>query len=147
MSKYRDYAILTLDDDTIYCNNMIKSLFNSYLDHPNIVSGRAGHFMKYKDNGELTGYLSWFEPANSVEDIDYNIFLIGVGGIIYPPDILNINENYLDIIRDFLIGDDFVLKHLEIKKGIEQRLIKNNHPQGLYMKNNSLNRPLYAINN
>ena len=146
MSKYRDYAILTLDDDTIYCNNTIKSLFNSYLDHPNIVSGRAGHFMKYKDNGELTGYLSWFDPANSVKDIDYNIFLIGVGGIIYPPDILNINDNYLDIIRDFLIGDDFVLKHLEIKKGIEQKLIKNNHPQGLYMKNNSLNRPLYAIN-
>jgi hypothetical protein len=146
MSKYRDYAILTIDDDTIYCNNMINSLFNSYIEHPNIVSGRAGHFMKYKGNGELTGYLSWFAPINSVKNIDYNIFLIGVGGIIYPPDILNIKEEYLDIIRDFLIGDDFVLKHLEIKKGIEQRLLKTNHPQGLYMKNNSQHRPLYDIN-
>ena len=146
MSKYRDYAILALDDDTIYCNNMVKSLFNSYLDHPNIVSGRAGHFMKYKKNGELSGYLSWFLPTKSVKNIDYNIFLIGVGGIIYPPDILNINENNLGIIRDFLIGDDFVLKHLEIKKGIESRLIRNNHPQGLYMKNNSFHKPLYDIN-
>ena len=81
-----------------------------------------------------------------MKSIDFNIFLIGVGGIIYPPDILNINEKHLDIIKEFIIGDDFVLKHLEIQKGIEQRLIQNNHPQGLYMKNNSFHRPLYDIN-
>lgn len=146
MSKYRDYAILTLDDDTIYCNNMINSLYKSYIEHPNIISGRGGHYMKYQKNGELTGYLSWFSPTNLVKSIDFNIFLIGVGGIIYPPDILNINEKHLDIIKEFIIGDDFVLKHLEIQKGIEQRLIQNNHPQGLYMKNNSFHRPLYDIN-
>ena len=146
MSKYKDHAIITLDDDTIYCNNMLNSLFNSYLDHPNIVSGRAGHYMKYKDNGELKGYLSWFTSTNSVKNIDYNIFLIGVGGIIYPPDILNIKEQYLDMINEFLIGDDFFLKHLGIKKGIEQRLLKTNHPQGLYMKNNSIHLPLFDIN-
>lgn len=146
MSKFRDYAILTLDDDTIYCHNMINSLYKSYIDHPNIVSGRGGHFMKYKNNGELTNYLSWFSRPNSVNDIDFNIFLIGVGGIIYPPDILNINESNLDIIKELLIGDDFVLKHLQIKKGIEQRLVQNHHPQGLYLMNNSLHKPLYDIN-
>ena len=146
MSKYRDYAIISLDDDTIYCRNTLKSLYNSYIEHPNIVSGRGGHYMKYGKNGVLLNYLSWFAKPNSLKNIDFNIFLIGVGGIIYPPDILNINEEYLDIIREFLIGDDFVLKHLEIKKGIEQRLIPNNHPQGLYMKNNSLHKPLYDIN-
>ena len=146
MSKFRDYAVISLDDDTIYCRNTLNSLFTNYLDHPNIVSGRGGHFMKYDKNGELMDYLSWFAPSNSVKDIDFNIFLIGVGGIIYPPDILNINERYLNIIKEFLIADDFVLKHLEIQKAIEPNLIKNHHPQGLYMKNNSLHKPLFDIN-
>ena len=146
MSKFRDHAILTVDDDTIYCQNMVNSLYNSYIEHPNIVSGRGGHFMKYKNNGELMDYLSWFAPTNLVKNIDFNIFLIGVGGIIYPPDILNINKGNKNIIKEFLIGDDFVLKHLEIKKGIEQLLINNHHPQGLYMKNNTLHKPLFDIN-
>lgn len=146
MSKFRDYAIITIDDDTIYCHNMLKSLYESYIEHPNIISGRGGHFMKYKNNGELSDYLSWFEKTNSINEIDYNIFLIGIGGIIYPPDILNINKEYLGIIKEFLIGDDFVLKHLAIKKGIEQRLISSNHPQGLYELNSSMGRPLFDIN-
>ena len=53
MSKFRDYAVISLDDDTIYCRNTLNSLFTNYLDHPNIVSGRGGHFMKYDKNGEL----------------------------------------------------------------------------------------------
>ena len=81
-----------------------------------------------------------------MNEIDFNNFLIGIGGIIYPPDILNINEGHLNIINEFLIADDFVLKHLQIQKGIEQKLIKSNHPQGLYEKNNSLHKPLFNIN-
>lgn len=146
MKKFRDYAIISVDDDTIYCNNMLNSLYQSYIDHPNIVSGRGGHFMKYDKNGELTDYLSWFTASNSINEIDYNNFLIGVGGIIYPPDILNINKYYLDIIKEFLLGDDFVLKYLQIKKGIEQRLIPNHHPQGLAMKSNLRSHPLFDIN-
>jgi hypothetical protein len=146
MSKYRDYAILTIDDDTIYCHNMLNSLYQSYLEHPNIVSGRGGHFMKYKNNGELNDYLSWFTQSNSINEIDYNIFLIGIGGIIYPPDILNINKEYLGIINEFIIGDDFVLKHLEIKKGIETRLIPSRHPQGYCELNSSRSHPLFEVN-
>ena len=41
--KYRDYAIITVDDDIIYTEDMFISLFNSYIEHPNIVSGRRGH--------------------------------------------------------------------------------------------------------
>ncbi len=146
MSKFKNYAIITIDDDIIYCRNAINSIYKSYLDHPNVVSGRDGHFMKYDKNGELTDYLSWFDPSTSVNEIDFNNFLIGIGGIIYPPDILNINERHLNIINEFLIADDFVLKHLQIQKGIEQKLIKSNHPQGLYEKNNSLHKPLFNIN-
>ena len=39
-------------------------------------------------------------------DANYDIFLSGVGGILYPPDALNINENSLKIIKEMLTVDD-----------------------------------------
>ena len=51
MIKYPEYAIVTVDDDIIYCKNMLESLYNSYIEHPNVVSGRRGYLMKYKENG------------------------------------------------------------------------------------------------
>ena len=146
MRQYRNYAIITVDDDVIYCRNMIKSLYNSYIEYPNLVSGRSGHFMEYKKNRELKEYLDWFNKSKLNNYPDFNMFLTGIGGIIYPPDILNIQENYLDIINEILIGDDFTLKHYEIKKGIEARLINNSHPLGFLSINNDMDSPLFDIN-
>ena len=145
MMKYRDYAIITIDDDIFYCKNMIKSLYYYYIDHPNLVAGRRGRLMKYKNNGELINYMNWdlnFKDNKS----GFNILLTGIGGIIYPPDILNINQDNLDIINETLLGDDFTLKYFQIKKGIEQKIIHNNHPSGLKILLNSKTKPLFFIN-
>ena len=56
--KYLEYAIVKVDDDIIYCKNMLKSLYNSYISHSNIVSGRRGLLMRYKTNDELNKYVS-----------------------------------------------------------------------------------------
>ena len=147
MMKYRDYAIITIDDDVIYSQNMLRSLYNYYVDHPNIVAGRRGHLMKFKKNGELENYLNWNFDVKLKEIItNFNIFLTGVGGIIYPPDILNINKESLYIINETLLGDDFTLKYFQIKKGIEQALIYDPHSWALQFLNNTKNRPLYLIN-
>ena len=53
MLKYRDFAIITLDDDVIYSKDTIFTLYKSYIENPNIVSGRRSHLMKYKRNGEI----------------------------------------------------------------------------------------------
>jgi hypothetical protein len=147
MLKYPDYAIVTIDDDTIYCKNMIKSLYNSYIDHPNIVLGRRGHLMRYKKNGELNNYNSWIFEYKKIMEADYDVFLTGVGGILYPPDILNINEYYLNLIKETLLGDDITLKYLEVNKGIEVKWVSNKHLKGLEIMTNSQDKPLFAINN
>ena len=146
MLKYPDYAIVTVDDDIIYCKNMFKSLYNNYVDYPNIISGRRGHLMKYKENGELYSYYSWDFEQKSITKPCYDLFLTGVGGVIYPPDILNINEKYSKIIEELITGDDIILKYFEAIKGIEEKWIPNKHSQGLGIMNNLKNRPLYAIN-
>jgi hypothetical protein len=146
MLKYPEYAILTVDDDIIYCKNMIKSLYNSYISHPNIVSGRRGHLMKYKKNGELNKYISWNFEHKKIIKANYDIFFTGVGGILYPPDILNINKCYLNIIKETILGDDITLKNIEINKGIEVKWVPNKHLQGLKIMTNSEDNPLYKIN-
>ena len=62
-------------------------------------------------------------------DANYDIFLSSVGGIIYPPDDLNINENSLKIIKETLTGDDIILKYFEIIKSIEIKWISFKHFQ------------------
>ena len=146
MLKYPDYAIVTVDDDIVYCKNMLKSLYNSYIENPNIISGRRGHFMKYKENGELHNYYSWVFEQRSITKPSFDLFLTGVGGIIYPPDIFNINEKYIKIIEETITGDDIILKYFEVIKGIEGKWIPNKHMQGLKCLENLIHRPLYKIN-
>jgi hypothetical protein len=48
MLKYPEYAIVTVDDDVIYCQNIFKRLYDSYIEHPNLFSGRSGNLMMFK---------------------------------------------------------------------------------------------------
>jgi len=146
MLKYPEYAIVTVDDDIIYSKNMLKSLYNSYIDHPNVVSGRRGHLMKYKKNGELNKYVSWSFEQMRIAKPNYDIFFTGVGGVLYPPDILNINKYYLNIIKETILGDDVTLKYFEINKGIEAKWVPNKNLQGLKIMANTKDNPLFKIN-
>ena len=146
MLKYPEYAIATVDDDIIYSKNMLESLYNSYIDHPNIVSGRRGHLMRYKKNGELRSYFSWDYEQKSIIEANYDLFLTGVGGILYPPDVFNINEKYSKIIEETMTGDDIALKYYEVIKGIDEKWVPNRHLLGLNMLKNSVHKPLGKSN-
>ena len=147
MLKYPEYAIVTVDDDIIYCKNMLESLYKSYINHPNIVSGRRGHLMKYKKNGELRSYRSWHCDQRIITEANYDLLLTGVGGVLYPPDSLNINEKYLEIIEETMTGDDIALKYFEVIKGIDEKWVPNRHLQGLHIMKNLIHRPLLNYNN
>ena len=71
----------------------------------------------------LFNYFSWVIDQNNITKPSYDILLTGVGGVIYPPDIFNINEKYLKLIEETITGDDIILKYLEVLKGIEQKWI------------------------
>ena len=146
MLKYPEYAIVTIDDDIIYCKKMLESLYNSYIDHPNIVSGRRGHLMRYKKNGELKRYKFWKVQQKSIIEASYDIFLTGVGGVLYPPDIFNINEKYSKIIEETITADDVALKYFEVIKGIDEKWVPNRHLLGLKIMTNLVHRPLVNIN-
>ena len=146
MLKYPEYAIVTVDDDIKYSKDMLESLYNSYIDHPNIVSGRRGHLMRYKKNGELKKYNSWDYEQKSIIEANYDIFLTGVGGILYPPDAFNINEKSSKIIEETITADDIALKYFEVIKGIDEKWVPNRHLLGLNIMSNYLHKPLGRVN-
>ena len=135
MLKYRDYAIITLDDDIYYAPDTIKSLYDSYIKHPNIISGRRTHLINYNENNIINKYSNWIYQQNQTKSPDYNIFITTGAGGLYPPDILNIEEEFMNLINEVLTTDDIFLKHLEIIKGIESVWVQNENLLGLNSPN------------
>ena len=147
MQLFREYAIITIDDDIFYSPETFESLFNSYLEYPNVISGRRSHYIKYRNNGEFKNYYEWEIQQEYITESDFNIFLTGNGGILYPPDILNINKNDLSLIYETLTTDDITLKHFSNRKGITCRWVRNNNINGisgLMPKTNGIS--LFSIN-
>ena len=149
MIKYRDYAIITLDDDIYYSSDTILSLYESYINHPNVISGRRTHLIKYKSSLQIEKYTKWLFEQNLTKNSSYDLFITTGAGALYPPDILNIEEKYMNLINEIITTDDIALKYYEIKKGIESIWVPNNFMLGYKIKTNSSKEkdtPLYFSN-
>ena len=149
MKKYRDYAIITLDDDIYYPSDTFKSLYESYISHPNIISGRRTHLIKYNNNFQINKYTSWLYEQKNILNSDYNLFVTTGAGAIYPPDILNLEIKDINIINEAITTDDITLKYFEIKKGIESIWVPNNLMLGKSIQkftSKTVNMSLYYSN-
>ena len=149
MIKYRDYAIITLDDDIFYPSDTILSIYNSYINHPNIISGRRTHLITYKKNYRIENYFKWQLCQTKYKIPNYNIFITTGAGAIYPPDILNIEEKHLHLINEVITTDDICLKYYEITKGIESIWVPNKLLIGMKIKQVIpilFNNTLYSYN-
>ena len=136
-----------MDDDLGYSYDTFESLFNAYVENPNIISGRRTHLMTYKNNGELKRYIDWIFEYKFINESDFNLTLTNGAGSIFPPDILNINEEFLQIIGETITCDDLTLKHFSVMKGIPHKWIINDNIMGIprnLPKTKSI--PLYNIN-
>jgi hypothetical protein len=90
MKLSRDYAMITLDDDIGYLDDTFESLFNAYIENPNIISGRRTHLMTQSNIGDYKGYFNWIFQQNFVKEANFSLILTNVGSTIFPPNILNI---------------------------------------------------------
>ena len=130
MQKYRNYPIITVDDDIVYENTTIESLLKSYLLYPNYISARRVHKMLFDKKNKLIPYEKWKKEYNKELNPSFYLFATGGAGALYPPNILNINDNLLPEIYKCLNADDVFLKYLEIKKKIKTIYVKNDNPMG-----------------
>lgn len=134
MQKYRDLPVITIDDDILYTDNFVEELYKNWLLRKDCIIGRRCYRI-ISVNGQLARYFYWMRPGivKTLEPTQA-LFATGVGGILYPPNILELSEKDIPEIKETLIDDDFYLKAREIKKGIKTFSIINNEAE-LYKKN------------
>ena len=119
MLKYRNLPIITVDDDVHYENNLFQKLYDNYLKYPNCVSARRVHKIRYNYSGAAINYNAWIYEYKRNIGPSVDLFATGVGGVLYPPDILKIEEKEIsDIKNKALTADDVYLKHKENQLGV-----------------------------
>jgi hypothetical protein len=80
-----DAAIITIDDDVIYERWVVSRLLSFAAQHPRAVVGHRAWTITFADDG-LAPYREW-EPATA-DTPAVEVFLTGVGGVLYPPGVL-----------------------------------------------------------
>ena len=127
MKKYKNVPIITIDDDGIYTQDLVSSLLKCYEQHKNSVCARRCHAIpQMKD----ASYLSWKFQISDNSIPSYRKFATGVGGVLYPPNVLDIDNIDLDELKSCLCTDDIFLKAIENRKGIDIQIVQDvqKHP-------------------
>ena len=128
MKKYKTLPVITIDDDCIATQSRLTSLYNAYMQNPKDINAMRVHRMKFV-HWKLAPYTSWeFECKSIVGRADKFLFATGVGGVIYPPNIFNLNDDMIPEIIKCKYADDIYLKVLEIRKDLNVRWVNCTKP-------------------
>lgn len=87
MKEFPQDIIITVDDDVYYSHRLTETLYNNYKNNPNYVYGIRAYYLPQDNQGNIQPYRNWI-PIISKESQSRNIFLLGCGGILYPPNSL-----------------------------------------------------------
>jgi hypothetical protein len=142
--RYPNDIIITVDDDVFYHSKLIESLHDLHVEYPHCIC--CNHAVKIvKIDAKIVPYKEWgairtnYGPSGE-------IMPIGVGGILYPPNIL-----YKDVLQqkifksNCLYADDIWLNAMTrlngatvVRSGFKSRYlpIKNYRDSPLHEKNN-----------
>lgn len=135
MQKYRNLPVITIDDDILYPDDMVEKLYKKWTENPRYIIARRSFPIVTTYYGELTRYATWMAQGLIKSEAPLMAaFPTGVGGILYPPDCLQLSDADIPEINTILTDDDFYLKAIEVRKGIRTITIEHNEAD-LYKKN------------
>jgi hypothetical protein len=102
IEKYPHFSIITLDDDIIYHSSLIKGLLVEANKSPNSVIGYVGKAMLKKDK-QLEMFYRERKPASNTTAAE-QVYLIGWGGIYYPPKSLDERVLHMEAVHRIVPG-------------------------------------------
>ncbi len=114
---HKNSIIITLDDDILYSEDVVKRLYEGYLqsDRHSVICELA-HEMLLTEDGRLKRYEEWNCEAKGIKGPSNMLMAIGAGGILYPAGFFS--DDYFDMkaIKDCcLMADDLWLKFVGIR--------------------------------
>lgn len=116
MKDYPNSDIITIDDDVIYPETLIDSLYASSKGNEKCVIARRVHKMLFDDAGRLMPYVTWdMEWTERDPHPRHTLMATGVGGVLYPKGCFGEVAFDVDLIKRLSFGnDDLWLKIMEV---------------------------------
>ena len=85
LQEYDDDLVVTVDDDLLYSETMLQSLYESYLLYPEAVSTVRAHLMLL-ENGKILPYSTWIQETDQcIHTPSMQLVATGGAGVLYPP--------------------------------------------------------------
>jgi len=118
LKKYPNKNIVTCDDDVIYGNNFLETLYRFHLENPKcIISNKTKQITLDKD-GNFLPYKYWKISIHNFENKN-DFFPVGVGGVLYPPDAMPDIVFNVDLFQKLCPNaDDIWFKSMALLNGI-----------------------------
>lgn len=123
LEKFPQNLIITIDDDAIYPNNLVESLYKTYIKFPDCICCYRAHRMKFNRKGKLLSYNKWEMEVSDLEP-SLDIFPTGVGGVLYYPGCFHHDVTNKKLFMKLApYADDVWLKYMSFLKGIKCKLV------------------------
>jgi hypothetical protein len=119
LQEQPDLPVVTCDDDVLYRQNWLNTLYESHIKYPNFVIAHRGRTITFNENNELTTYEDWHYDPNA----SFDLFKpIGVNGVLYPPHVFsNLIHNQELFMKLAPKNDDVWFKTVQLVEGIKAR--------------------------
>lgn len=82
-------TLITADDDVMYPDNWLEKLYLIHKKIPVTIICHRGRIMSVDSTGVFKKYEDWSTVGDELIQPSHSVFPIGVGGVLYPPNVLH----------------------------------------------------------
>lgn len=133
MQQYPNSDIITVDDDIFYDTHLIENLIKYKNENKGCIISNKCSRIVYDTNGRIKNYTKW--EKSQQYSIDDNNFIIGCGGVLYPP----------NSFGSLLFNDAIFMKVCPLTDDIWLNLMARLNNTRIFVTDNALRLPI--INN
>jgi len=142
-NKYKEYIIITFDNNIKIEKHTIENLYKSYLSHPKAISARRVFKMNFNEKWMLKPFDCWTKDFKIKTKPKFSLFAIHGEGSLFPPNTLNFTDDFIYYFKNAINGHDFIIKYFELCENLKTVYVYNNKLYSpinikLYKKYNSI---------
>jgi hypothetical protein len=126
LKAFPNDIIVTADDDAFYNQNWLLILYKGYQTKPSCISCHRAYSIGFDNKGDVLPYNEWKAATSDLQE-SYTTFFTGVGGVLYPPKVLNEDVFNEEIFMNiYPTTDDIWFWAMAVKNGTKMKVVENN---------------------
>lgn len=115
MKEHPESIVITIDDDIMYPNDLISTLYECHKKFENCVIATRSHRILFDNNGQIKKYNQWKWMDESTNTPSMELMATGCGGVLYPAHCMSDKLLDYELIKDLsLNADDLWLKVMQV---------------------------------